>query len=115
MMYFLSVDTDFNTRMLLRKNQKGFRRNQFTHSQISAICGITEGIFEKYFQTTHLYLNFLKVFYPINREKMNQIFAAYDFQKETNLAMRMLKNYTKATVCSFAGDTDFIDIVDGAL
>ena len=59
---------------IIRKNQKGFRRNQSTISQILTICWIMEGVYAKHLKATLLFVDFSKTFDCIHRGKTEQIF-----------------------------------------
>ena len=97
------------------KNQNGFRRNRSTTSQILTICRILEGVQAKNLDATILFVNFSKAFDSINRGKMEQILLAYSFLKEIVAAIMMLYKNTKVKVQSLDGDTDYFNIVAGAL
>ena len=100
---------------ILRKNQKGFRRNKSTTSQILTIRRILEVVRAKSLQATLLFVDFTKAFDSIHRGKMAQILLAYCLPKETVAAITILYKNTKVKVRSPDGDTEYIDIVAGVL
>ena len=100
---------------ILRKNQKGFRRNRSTTSQILTIRRILEGVRAKNLQATLIFVDFTKAFDFIHRRKMEQILLAYGIPKETVAAIRILYKNTKVKVRSPDGDTKYFDIVAGVL
>ena len=100
---------------ILRKNQNGFRRNRSTTSQILTIRRILEGIRAKNLQVTILFVDFSKAFDSIHRGKMEQILLAYGLPKETVAAITILYRKTEVKVRSPDGDTEYFDIVAGAL
>ena len=69
----------------------------------------------KNLETTILFVNFSKAFDSIHRGKMEQILLAYGLPKETVTAITMLYKNMKVKVHSPYGDTDYFDIVVGAL
>ena len=81
---------------ILRKNQNGFRRNKSTTSHT-------------------LFVEFTKAFNSIHRGKMELILLAYGLPEETVTAIMMLYRNTKVKARSPDGDTDYFDIVAGAL
>ena len=100
---------------ILRKNQNGFRRNRSTTSQILIIRRILESVRAKNLLATLLFLNFTKAFDSIHRGEMEQILLAYGLPKETVAARTILYRNTKVKVGSPDGDTEYFDIVAGAL
>ena len=64
---------------------------------------------------TLLFLDSSKAFDSIHREKMEQIFLAYSFPKETLTAIMMLYSNTKVHVHALDGDIDTYEIVAGVL
>ena len=98
---------------ILRKNQNGFRRNRSTTSQILTIRKILEGVRAKNLQVTLIFVDFTKGFDSIHRGKMGQILLAYSIPKETVAAITIL--YRNSKVRSPDGDTEYFDIVAGAL
>ena len=100
---------------ILRKNRNGFQRNRSTISQILTIRRILEGVRAKNLQAAILFVNFTKAFDSIHRGKMEQILIAYSIPKGTVAAIMILYRNTKVKVCSPDGDTDYFDIVVGAL
>ena len=100
---------------ILRKNQNSFRRNRSTTSQILTIRWILEGVRSKNLQAAILFVDFIKAFDSIHRDKMEQILLAYDLPKETIAAIMMLLRNTKVKVCSSEGNTDYFEIVAGVL
>ena len=100
---------------ILRKNQKGFRRNRSTTSQILTIRRILESVRTKNLQATILLVDFTKAFDSIHRGKIKQILPAYGLPKETVRAIMMLYRNTKVKVHSADGDIDYFDIVSGVL
>ena len=100
---------------ILRKNQKGFRRNRSTTSQILTIRRILESVRAKNLQATLIFVDFTKAFDSIHRGKMEQILLAYGIPKETVAAITILYRNTKVKVRSPDGDTEYIDIVVGVL
>ena len=100
---------------ILRKNQNGFRRNRSTTSQILTIRRILEGVQAKNLQVTLLFVDFTKAFDSIHRGKMEQILLTYGLPKETVAAITILYRNTKVKVRSPYGDTEYFDIIAGAL
>ena len=100
---------------ILRKNQNGFRRNRSTTSQILTIRRILEGEWAKNLQAILLFVDFTKAFDSIHRGKMVQILQAYGLSKETVAAITIPYRNTKVKVRSPDGDTEYFDIVAGAL
>ena len=100
---------------ILRKNQNGFRKNRSTTSQMLTIRRILEGVQAKILQATILFVDFTKAFDSIHRGKMEQILLAYALPKETIAAITILYRNTKVKVRSPDGDTEYFDIVAGAL
>ena len=100
---------------ILRKNQNGFRKNRSTTSQIFIIRRILEGVRAKILEATILFVDFTKAFDSIHSGKMEQILLAYGLPKETVAAIMTLYRNTKVKVRSPDGDTDYFDIVAGAL
>ena len=100
---------------ILRKNQNSFRRNRFTILQILTICRILEWERAKNQLVTLLFVDFIKAFDSIHREKMEQILQAYGLPKETAAAITILYRNTKGKVRSPDGDTEYFDIVAGVL
>ena len=100
---------------IVRKNQNDFRRNRSTTSQILTICRILEGVRAKDLQATILFVDFIKAFDSIHREKMEQILLVYGRPKETAAAIMILYRNTKVKVRSPDGDKDYFDIVAGVL
>ena len=84
-------------------------------SQILTIRRILEGIRAKNLQATLLFVNFTKAFDSIHRGKMEQILLAYGLPKETVAAITILYKNTKVKVRSPDRDTEYFDIVAGAL
>ena len=66
-------------------------------------------------QATLLFVDFSKAFASIHKGKMEQILLAYGLPKETVIAIMILYKNTKIKVRSPDGDTNFFDIVSGAL
>ena len=58
---------------LFRKNQKGFRENQSTTSQILTILWNIEGVCAKNLEVTLLFRDCFKTFHYLHGEKMEQI------------------------------------------
>ena len=100
---------------ILRKNQNSFQRNRSMTSQILTIHQILESVCAKNLEATILFVNFAKAFDSIHRGKMEQILLTWGLPKETIAAIMMLYRNTKIKVCSPDGDTDYFDIVAGAL
>ena len=100
---------------ILRKNQNGFPRNQFTTSQILTIPRILEGVRAKDLEVTLLFVDFSKSFDSIHRGKMNQMLLAYGHPKETVAAIMMLYKNMKIKVRSPKGDTNFLVIIADVL
>ena len=100
---------------ILRKNQNGFRRNRSMTSQMLTICRILEGVRAKNLEATILFVDFKIAFDSIHGGKMEQILLAYGLPKEAVAAIMILYRNTKVKVCSPDGDTDYFDIVAGAL
>ena len=100
---------------ILRKNQNGFRGNRSTTSQILTIRRILEGVRAKKLQAIILFVDFTKAFDSIQRKKMEQILLAYGLPKETVAAIMILYRNTNVKVRSPDGDTNYFDIVAGAL
>ena len=100
---------------ILRKNQRGFRRNRSMTSQILTIRRIVEGVRAKNPQATILFVDFTKAFDYIHKGKMEQILLVYGLPKETVAAIMILYRNIKMKVRSLDGDTDYIDIVAGVL
>ena len=100
---------------ILRKNQNGFRINRSTTSQILPIRRILEGVRAKNLQATLIFVDFTKAFDSIHRGKMEQILLANGIPKETVAAITILYRNTKIKVLSPDGDTEYFDIVAGAL
>ena len=98
-----------------RKNQNGFRRNRSTTSQILTIRRILAGIRTKNLQATLLFVDFTNAFDSIHRGKMEQILLAYGLTKEAVAAITILYRNTKVKVRSVDGNTEYFDIVAGAL
>ena len=96
-------------------NQNGFRRNRSTTSQILTICRILEGVHAKNLEATILFVDFSKAFVSVHSWKMEQILLAYGLPKETVTAIMMLYRNMKVKLRSPDGDTDYFDIVAGAL
>ena len=69
----------------------------------------------KNLEATILFVDFTKAFDSIHRGKMEQILLAYGLPKETVSAIMMLYRNKKVKVRSPDGDTDYFDIVAGAL
>ena len=80
-----------------RKNQNGFRKNQSTTSQILVIC-LNIGVRTKTFEATLTFVDFSKALYSIYSEKMEWIFEAYCFLKETATALMMLYKTQKQRI-----------------
>ena len=76
---------------------------------------ILEGVHAKNLQPTILFVDFIKAFDSIHREKMEQILLAYGLPKETVAAIMMLYRNIKIKVRSPDGDTDYFDILAGVL
>ena len=100
---------------ILRRNQKGFRRNISTTSQILTIRRILGGVRKKNLQATLIFVDFTKAFDSIHRGKMEQILLVYGIHKETVAAITILYRNTKVKVRSPDGDTEYFDIVAGVL
>ena len=100
---------------ILRKNQKGFRRNRSTTSQILTILRILEGIRAKNLLAISLFVVFTKDFDAIHRGKMEQILLAYGLPKETVAAITILYRNTKVKIRSPDVDTEYFNIVAGVL
>ena len=81
-------------------------------SQILTICRILEGVWAKNLQATILFVNFTKAFDSIQMEEM---LLAYGVLKETIATITILYRNTKVKVRSPDGDTEYFDIVAGAL
>ena len=64
---------------------------------------------------TIIFVDFTKAFDSIHTEKMEQILLAYGLPKETVAAIMIFYRNTKEKVRSPDGDTDYFDIVAGAL
>ena len=62
-----------------------------------------------------LFVNFSKAFHTIHSEKMEQILLAFGLPKETDAAIMMLYKNSKVKARSMDRDTDYFDIVAGAL
>ena len=62
-----------------------------------------------------LFVDFTEAFDSIPNGKMEQILVAYGLPKKTAAAIMMLYRNTKVKVRSPDGDTDYLDIVAGAL
>ena len=99
----------------MRKNQNGFRSNQWTTGQILTIRRILEGVYAKNLPATRLFIDFSKAFDSIHRGRMNDILLAYGIPKEMVNGMMMLYKNTRSMVRSPDGDTSFFDITAGAL
>ena len=84
-------------------------------SQILTIRRILEGVWAKNLQATLLFADFTKAFDFIHRGKMEQILLAYGLSKETVAAITILYKNTKVKIRSPDGDTEYVDIVAGAL
>ena len=69
---------------ILRKNQNGFGRNQYTTSQSLTIRRIPEGVCAKNPAATILFADFAMAFDSIHRRKMDKIQLAYGQPKETD-------------------------------
>ena len=67
----------------------------------------------KKLQATMLFVNFVKAFDSIHREKIQQILLAYGQPKEIIAAIKMLYKNTKVHYPD--GDKDFFDIVADVL
>ena len=102
-------------KMILRKNQNGFRRNHSTTSQILTINQILQFVRAKNLEVTTLFVDFSKAFDSIHRGKIEQILLAYSIPKETVTTIMVLYRYTKVKVHSQDGDTDYFDIVASML
>ena len=85
---------------ILRKNQNGFRRNQFTASQILTIHQIIR-VCAKNLEVTFLFVDSSKAFDSIHRGKVEQILLAYGLSKETVTAIMMLYKNMKIRVHSY--------------
>ena len=83
---------------ILLKNQNDFRRNQSTTSQILTIHRILDGDRAKPSQATLWFVDLSKAFDSIHRRKMEQIFLAFGFPKETVTAIMMSYKNTKVNV-----------------
>ena len=84
-------------------------------SQIFTICCILEAVHAKNLEATILFVDFTKAFDSRHKGKMEQILLAYSRPKETVGAIMKLYRKTKVKVRSLGGDTDYFDIVAGAL
>ena len=62
---------------LLRKNQNGFRKSYLTVSQIVTVRRIIKGIKAKQLPATLLFVDFLKAFDSVHREKMKRIIVIW--------------------------------------
>ena len=82
MLCFLTL-SNLKIEKFLRKNLKGFWRNQSTTSQILTICLIIGGVHAKNPKATLVFVDFSKAFDSIQRDNMAQIQLVYDFPKET--------------------------------
>ena len=78
-------------------------------------CQILEDVHAKYLEATILFLDFSKAFDSIHRGKTEQILLTYVLLKETVAAIMILYKNMKVKVCSPDRDTDYFDIVAGAL
>ena len=86
-----------------------------TTSQIFIIRRILEGVRAKILQATILFVDFIKAFESIHKEKVEQILLAYGLPKETVAAIMMLYRNTKVKTRSPDGDTDCFEIVASEL
>ena len=84
-------------------------------SQILTIRQSLEGVRAKNLDTTILFVDFSKAFDFILRGKMKEILLTYGQPKETVTAIMMLYKNGKVKARSPDGDTDYFDIVAGAL
>ena len=99
---------------ILWRNQNGFQKNQSTTLQILTIHRIL-GVRAKNLDTTILFVDFSKAFDGIHRRKIEQILLAFGQSKETFAAIIMLYKNTKVKIRFPDGDTDYFDILTGAL
>ena len=98
---------------ILRRNQKSFRRNRSTTSQILTIRRIL-GVRAKNIEATILFIDFSNAFDPIHRGKMEKTSRFRPIQK-TVAAMIMLYKNTKAKIRSPDGNTDYFNSVASVL
>ena len=97
---------------ILRKNRNSFQRNRSTTTQILTIRRILD-VHAENLEATLLFVHFFKAFVSIHREKMEQIFMAYNIPKETVTAIMMLYKNTKVKFSSLDGDADYFNIIAG--
>ena len=100
---------------VLRRNQNGFRQNRSTVGQILTIRRLIEEVKKKNLKATLLFVDFSKAFDSIHRGKMEEILRAYGIPDKIVQAIMMLYKNTRSLVRSPDGDTEFFEILAGAL
>ena len=100
---------------IVKKIKNDFRKNRYMTSPILTIRRILEGVRTKNVQATILFVDFTKAFNSIHKWKMEQILLGYGVAKETVAAITILYRNTKVKVRSPDGDTEYFDIIAGAL
>ena len=79
------------------------------------MCWIIKGVWVKNLKATLLFVDFSKAFESTHIAKMEQIFLADSFHKETVTSTMILYKNTTAMIHLDYGDTNLFDIVTGVL
>ena len=91
---------------ILRWNQNGFRENRSTISQILALRRLLEGMKSKNLPLVAIFIDFLKAFDSIHRERMFMILQAYGIPDNIIKAVMIMYDNSSAIVMSNDGETE---------
>ena len=99
----------------LRPNQNGFGPGRSITTHILALRRLIERVKESSLKATLVFIDFKRAFDSIHREKMLKILRFHGIPELIVGAIGLLYTGTKDKVLSLDGDTDFFDILAGAL